>query len=404
MFLGSFPSTSHETKEVTKKTLNLMKPGDYVKTKTKGTPTSNDEGTSCVKSSEEFIASSSTKRYTHQAVSNDEPSPPPAPSTTTENLAVGNEKPPFPLSSSANEGKMAVCGEESSLLLSPSATKEDLAASNEAPSVKAGQNENDIEILPPADQEEGLLNSANGSSCFSYPPIPTPPIDDPEFMHSDDSDSYRMKSVPLGICAILNNERFEKSMDIDNYLEDREGSSVDDENLKEVFASLGFEVISKENLTAKETIDYFQQIANMDHSKYDCFVGCVLSHGCNDGFYGVDGKVVTIDELLHGFKVCRSLKEKPKVFFGQFCRGEKADEIVPDSNTSNNIFKENPSEADFYIAYATPPGNLFNLNLASFLSSQFRSFLSLSIVFLLRHTPTHPSSAQPALSCVYSLL
>ena len=333
---------SHGTKEVTKKAI-LKKPGDYMKKK--GSPTLNDEEATCMKNSEESIASSPTKHYTQRAVSNDEPS--------------------HSLAPSATKGNMAVCGEDPTSFSTAPAAKGNLAPSNEwqseLPSVKANQGENNMDIFPPADQEEGFLGSGDSSSCFARPPI-TAPTDDAEFIDPVNSDSYRMKSVPRGICVILNNEEFQQSMDKDNYLQDREGSSVDAENLEDVFRSFGFDVESKKNLTAMETRDYFQRIAKMDHSNYDCFVGCILSHGCQDGFYGVDGKVVTVNEILLGFKTCSSLKEKPKIFFGQFCRGEIPDEIVPDCITDYNIFKENPSEADYYIAYATPPGNLFNLH------------------------------------------
>ena len=56
----------------------------------------------------------------------------------------------------------------------------------------------------------------------------------------------------------------------------------------------------------------------------DAFVCCVLSHGCSEGIYGSDEKVLPHNELLSFFNGsnCSALKDKPKLFFVEACRSE----------------------------------------------------------------------------------
>ena len=321
----------------------LKKPSDY--SMKSSIPTVNYDST--ITTNEECTATvPSKKMYNKQAVSNEDQ--PPATKTPLEmqKTSVVKEKLSKSTTLDAMEIDDVVCNEKLS----------------QVQPIEAGQNENNINILPPVDQqnyvdeedqEEGVMNPR--SYCFSSAPVVAP------FQQkiTESSDFYRMDRIPHGICVILNNEDFTQSIDSDNYLDDREGSQVDVDTLKDVFTYLRFDVRIVENLSAEKVKGYFMEIAEEDHSRYDCFVGFVLSHGCNDGFYGVDGNVVTIDEVLYGFKTCQTLRGKPKLFFGQFCRGDNVDKVyVPDSKPNNNIFRENPSEADFFIAYATPPGNI----------------------------------------------
>ena len=290
----------------------LMRPGDYVGKK--GSPSVNDDLASSREATidESIVALPNKQTYDKQAISNDDPCHAPT--------AKGS----YPVSN------------------------EDQYSS----SYTAKLDQNSADILSPTDDSEVRMSSP--THCLSKPPIqPTAP----EGMEDLDCDDfYRMEAEPRGICFILNNENFDNEMDVEPYLDHREGSKVDAEKLESIFTNFKFTVRMEENLTAQETKEYFQQIAKEDHSEYDCFVACILSHGCSEGFYGVDHKIVTMEEILFGFKQCQSLREKPKLFFAQFCRGEMIDEVVRDSYLPLNVHRGNPSEADIYLAYATPPG------------------------------------------------
>ena len=116
-----------------------------------------------------------------------------------------------------------------------------------------------------------------------------------------------------------------------------------------------------------------------DHSAFNAFVMIVMSHGeDNDCILGVDGRKVFVKDLMVQFqeRKCPSLKEKPKVFIIQACRGsrrevyknscsqavaststdeddEHYDSFSPDSTLPRSVF---PREFDFVLAFATVPG------------------------------------------------
>lgn len=98
------------------------------------------------------------------------------------------------------------------------------------------------------------------------------------------------------------------------------------ELLEELFTEkLKFQAVIHQNLKADEMKTTLLKVAiNVDHSRYDCFVCCILSHGVLGSIYGVDGKTVEIKDLTNFFKgaSCKSLQGKPKIFFIQACQGK----------------------------------------------------------------------------------
>ncbi len=63
---------------------------------------------------------------------------------------------------------------------------------------------------------------------------------------------------------------------------------------------------------------YPVSVAKEDHSKSDCFVCAILSHGGIGFVYGTDD-IIQLDTLINPFKgqQCRTLLGKPKVFIIQ---------------------------------------------------------------------------------------
>lgn len=109
----------------------------------------------------------------------------------------------------------------------------------------------------------------------------------------------------------------------------------------------------------------------------DCFVCCIMSHGCTDGVYGTDVKTISRDDIFGPFSgtSCPSLINKPKVFFIQACRGKEyhlpvetqADsyqEVEKDLESEDEASSDAdavqmstiPSEADFLIVRSTVKG------------------------------------------------
>ena len=156
-----------------------------------------------------------------------------------------------------------------------------------------------------------------------------------------------MRSSPRGICLILSNEKFdhsciEKDTDLNKDASenpdsktpsqksneyDRPGTLADEKALEETFRWLGFKVRLEKNQTADEMYKILNDIANEDHSKYDAFVCCILSHGGKHQIYGTDWKRLKIQEISDLFKerVCETLGNKPKIFLVQACRGKDID-------------------------------------------------------------------------------
>ena len=76
-----------------------------------------------------------------------------------------------------------------------------------------------------------------------------------------------------------------------------------------------------------------EDVSSRDHSAYDAFVLVILSHGNENGVYGLDGNICKDDSKKSGFVSlddittlfngtnCRSLSAKPKLFFIQACQG-----------------------------------------------------------------------------------
>lgn len=185
---------------------------------------------------------------------------------------------------------------------------------------------------------------------------------------------YPMTRTPRGYCLIINNEVFSSvpGDQTSRAMPNREGTQRDAEMLEYLFRQkLNFKVIVRPNLTAEEISKKMADMAfNVDHSPYDCFVCCILSHGVLGSVYGVDGRTVEIKNLMNFYKgaSCPSLLGKPKLFFIQACQGKDKQPGFPISTDGPesiaaervsdevNLGETIPNEADFLIGYATVPG------------------------------------------------
>lgn len=118
-----------------------------------------------------------------------------------------------------------------------------------------------------------------------------------------------------------------------------------------------------------------------DHTQFNAFVMIVMSHGEEDDYIlGVDERSTKVKDLMMEFQEtrCVSLKNKPKVFIIQTCRGrlrqstadnissqavpsassQVADEVCETYFSSDSTLPRSvvPTEADFLLAFATAPG------------------------------------------------
>ena len=100
------------------------------------------------------------------------------------------------------------------------------------------------------------------------------------------------------------------------------------DKLRATFEQLNFHVCTSENLTDTEMVQLVQRMSFEDHSNYDCFVCCILTHGIHGALYGVNGITVPIRDMTGPLRAqgCPTLAGKPKLFFMQACQGRDKQE------------------------------------------------------------------------------
>ncbi|ELT92962.1 hypothetical protein CAPTEDRAFT_224953 [Capitella teleta] len=198
------------------------------------------------------------------------------------------------------------------------------------------------------------MNWLSGSGLMTSSPSSLPALERYNFSHPN-----------RGRCIIINQRNFHKALTGQN---DREGTDVDAEACESAFLSLGFDVTRHDNLNQTELSMTMSQASKEDHSKNDCFVCVILSHGEDGVIYATNG-TTKIESLVSRFKGndCPSLAGKPKLFFIQACRGrrfdfgaelpdksvDELDAVIDDSPKVIRI----PTEADFLMAYSVVPGH-----------------------------------------------
>lgn len=183
------------------------------------------------------------------------------------------------------------------------------------------------------------------------------------FLLEPEVDRYPMSHQPRGMCLIINNMCFE------NNEHDRFGAEFDEIALTHLFKEeLHFQVYVKNDLKNFEMQEACEKFAAREHHNCDAFVCIIMSHGDRDQIQGVNGKSISLENLMSDFKAgrCPSLADKPKLFIIQACRGAHRDELMLNSSgfledtdfgIDSTICRSIcPQEIDFLLAFATTPG------------------------------------------------
>lgn len=222
---------------------------------------------------------------------------------------------------------------------------------------------------------EGRLRSGTQTVCR----IPVPAEGDTlslsgstynEAMSRQGSDwVYKMESTPRGKALIIDNETFEHPE-----FSNRNGTQRDCSRLYNLFHNkLNFAVKVVRNCKAKDMLEELQAFSRDEslHEADSCMVA-ILSHGGQgDIIYGVDGRKVNgkpqtgtfihVQELQSFFtaRACPAMKDKPKLFIGQFCRGGLEDPVylMRSWPLGRDAEKSTPTPdyADMYFLYAAVP-------------------------------------------------
>ena len=175
-------------------------------------------------------------------------------------------------------------------------------------------------IQPPLDEEQPFVS-------------PTDLRKLPPHIHPNSKEVYPMFSKPRGIALIINIEIFFHNLENTQKEEEkgqlvnRRGSEKDIEMLEKLFGALDFKVKIERNLKRGEIFKVLDNISHEDHSNYDCFVLCLMSHGSEGFVYGADGERVLLENVRDFFSNsrCITLQGKPKLFVIQASRGHDID-------------------------------------------------------------------------------
>ena len=129
----------------------------------------------------------------------------------------------------------------------------------------------------------------------------------------------------------------------------RHGSEVDVQKLRDLLSWLHFDVEVSEDLQGQEMRDCLARYSREDHSNYDCFVACLMSHGeVGDVILGADDDDVRIDKNCSMFSNsnCTTLAGKPKVFLVQACRGPTRDPGAEVRDSPGRESEEEPAAGE----------------------------------------------------------
>ncbi|CAG2231765.1 CASP8 [Mytilus edulis] len=223
----------------------------------------------------------------------------------------------------------------------------------------------------------GATQTLESPVVDQYPSLPSRPQNGgPQTSEQSPMHVYEMNAFPRGFCIIINNNNFYPQSGFGC----RVGSDEDAKMLDETFNKLGFIVRIQKDLTAKDMAAVMVDLSRLDHSKYNAVVVCILSHGGEHVVFGVDGVLIPIRDLTMYFRSskCRSLADKPKLFFIQACQGNvrqrginqtdlsiqpdgpsDLEESIPETDVvtvPTNNSKIIPDESDFLIGFATVTG------------------------------------------------
>ncbi|XP_018789368.1 PREDICTED: caspase-3 [Bactrocera latifrons] len=150
----------------------------------------------------------------------------------------------------------------------------------------------------------------------------TPPTSQIIQSRPTDEEFYRNTNPYVGV-AVIFNHKYVKGQ------KDRVGTEKDRDTIAETLSLYGFDVRVFNDLTFEKVDAQLKAIAKEDHSENDCFVLVVMSHGAEGRIFASDMSY-PVERLWQPFlgDNCKSLINKPKIFFLQACRGERLDKPV----------------------------------------------------------------------------
>ena len=171
-------------------------------------------------------------------------------------------------------------------------------------------------------------------------------------------DIYSLNFAIPGRVFIFNNRNFTNKASF------RAGSEKDVQRLWDLFEEIiHFEVECFIDKTADQLRAHIRKISKLNYDNVGCVLIFIMSHGTDGKILGTDGEEVHLGDFIDPFKTVISLKDKPKMFFVNACRGDKmtpahdyAREVEMDKDEANHdlyMANKTPLDADILLAFST---------------------------------------------------
>lgn len=158
------------------------------------------------------------------------------------------------------------------------------------------------------------------------------------------SQIYKLTDNPRGICLIFNNRTFPSMPG-----KDRPGSELDLQRMQILFEEFKFQVhtfVDQPSYMILGLLDTFAHEEVVDG--HQAFVVILMSHGELNHIYGNDYNQVKLQDIFEKFNNanCPKLRERPKMFFIQACRGDQPDNGTVGRNPITECFGDDGVQSD----------------------------------------------------------
>ncbi|XP_068621236.1 caspase-3-like [Battus philenor] len=138
----------------------------------------------------------------------------------------------------------------------------------------------------------------------------------------------------------------------------RVGTDKDVASLKKTFSTLGYKVLTYQDLEHGEILNKMLEISRLDHTTTSSLCIAILTHGDKGGHLFAADRPYDFSDLTKMLENGdQGLVNKPKLFFIQACRGIDVDSgrTVQIDGDDSVIFHV-PSHADFFVYHSTVEG------------------------------------------------
>ena len=166
-------------------------------------------------------------------------------------------------------------------------------------------------------------------------------------MASNYHENYKITN---GHFVIINNMYFKPPPQMNlNVHETREGALEDMKRVKQLAKNLGYTFEIHRNMKAKQIEVLLDEWSEKDYSSIDAILIFIMSHGNKGTIISADCQDIFLAEFIMSFKSNPTLKDKPKIFFIQACRGDTVLGLDGDNSEELQI----PMGADILLAFSS---------------------------------------------------